>query len=164
METERENIVRDGHRWTGKGIIRHHDEPGASWAVMRSDQTRFSIQRFRGVRFILELNAVDRGAGARTPRIRAGTSTRTGYASRWRRAPVSTGIDRASPSAIQLRSLRAAYPNQKRRLIIAPETGPSGDRVAASEQKIPPRLSPRAASGDGDDCPPPFPLPPPALL
>lgn len=76
METERENIVRDGHRRTSKGIIRHHDEPGASWAVMRTDQTRFSIQRFRGVRFILELTAVDRGAGARTPRIRAGTSPR----------------------------------------------------------------------------------------
>ncbi len=67
METERENIVRDGHRWTGKGIIRHHDEPGASWAVMRSDQTRFSIQRFRGVRFILELNAVDRGGRSTDP-------------------------------------------------------------------------------------------------
>lgn len=43
------------------------------------------------------------------------------YASRWKGAPVSTGIDRASPSAIQLRSLRAAYPKQKQRLIIARE-------------------------------------------
>lgn len=92
METERENDVRDGHRWTVKGILRHHDEPSASWTVLRSDQTRFSGQRFRGVRFIFELNAVARGAGASAPRIRAATSTQMGYASGRRGAPMGTGI------------------------------------------------------------------------